>query len=219
MTACARETPFRSDYDLVELSRQGDQDAFGELVSRHYQHCANLAGLILRDRTGASDEVQEACWKAFEHLDQYKATAEFSSWLLRIVVNECLMVLRVNRRTQFVHFDGNDMEGTVQLPARAHDPEYEIVHREMADVVRREIRHLPPLLRNVVLLRDVEGLPMLEVATRLGVTLAAAKSRLLRARLEVRSRLERCFGKNGRHMCRSSVRNLPARSVRSTSYM
>ena len=219
MATCTQVFPVRSDYELVELTRRGDQNAFGELVSRHYQHCANLAGFILRDRTRASDEVQEACWKAFEHLDQFKATAEFSSWLLRIVVNECLMVLRVSRRAQFVHFDGNDLEGTVQLPARAHDPEYDLVHREMAEVVRSEIRHLPPLLRNVVVLRDVEGLPMVEVAARLGVTVAAAKSRLLRARIEVRSRLQRHFGKNGHNMCRSSVRVLPAKSVRSTTYM
>src|SRR6516225_6943439 len=94
MTAIVPDKFVRTDVELVELSRQGDSDAFGELLFRHYHKCANLAGFILRDRAGASDEVQKACWKAFEHLDQYRGKAEFSTWLSRIVVNECRMVLR-----------------------------------------------------------------------------------------------------------------------------
>jgi RNA polymerase sigma-70 factor (ECF subfamily) len=219
MTACVPETSARSDFELVELSRNGDRTAFGELVSRHYHHCASLAGFILRDRSAACDEVQKASWKAFEHLDQYRGTAEFSTWLLRIVVNECRMVLRVKRRTPFVYLDDSGMERALESPAVAHDPEHELVHREMADVVRREMRYLPPLLRNVIVLRDIEGLQMTEVAARLDVTVAAAKSRLLRARVELRSRVERYFGKTSRHVHRSNVRTLPAKSVRNTSQM
>src|SRR3954453_8559758 len=123
----------RSDFDLVELSRQGDGDAFGELLNRHYHRCANLAGFILRDRTGASDEVQKACWKAFEHLDQYRGTAEFFTWLSRIVINECRMVLRVNRRTQMVYLEGSGSEPPLRLPAVAEDPEHDLMKREMAE--------------------------------------------------------------------------------------
>ncbi len=216
MTASVQENPVRSDLELVELSRDGDTEAFGELLFRHYQRCAKLAGFILRDRAGASDEVQKACWKAFEHLDQYRGTAEFSTWLSRIVVNECRMVLRVRRRTPIVHLDASGCDAPMQLPAPAMDPEHDLMHREMAEVVKREVRHLPTLMRNVMTLRDVEGLPMTEVASRLGVTVAAAKSRLVRARLEVRSRVARHFGTTGYHL-RSNVRTLPAKSVRSSS--
>src|SRR5947209_8884888 len=205
MTPTIEEKCVRSDFDLVELSRQGDTDAFGELVSRHYQRCAKLAGFILRDRTGASDEVQKAGWKAFEHLDQYRGTAECFSWLSRIVINECRMVLRVNRRTHLVCLDGTGMDAPLRLPAVTEDPEHDLIERQMAEVVRREVRHLPTLMRNVMLLRDVEGLPVTEVADRLGVTVAAAKSRLVRARHEVRSRVSRHFGAHGYPM-RSTVR-------------
>jgi RNA polymerase sigma-70 factor (ECF subfamily) len=216
MTSSVAGSSVQTDLELIDRSRLGDSNAFGELLSRHYHKCAKLAGFILRDREGASDEVQKACWKAFEHLDQYRGTAEFSTWLSRIVVNECRMVLRVNRRTQFVHLDAAGSETGMELPAAAHDPEYDLMKREMADVVRKEVRHLPTLMRNVVLLRDVEGLPMPEVASRLGVTVAAAKSRLVRARLEMRARVARHFGSNGHHV-RSTVRSLPARSVRGGS--
>jgi RNA polymerase sigma-70 factor (ECF subfamily) len=216
MNPSAQDKHVRTDLELVELSRQGDGDAFGELLSRHYHKCANLAGFILRDRTGASDEVQKACWKAFEHLDQYRGTAEFFTWLSRIVMNECRMVLRVNRRTQFMYLDVTGLDAPLRLPAAAEDPEHDLIKREMADVIRREVRHLPTLMRNVMLLRDVEGLPVTEVAERLGVTVAAAKSRLVRARHEVRARVARHFGLHG-YPVRSSVRTLPAKSVRSVS--
>src|SRR5689334_15796912 len=119
MSPSSQDTIVRTDLELVGLSRQGDGDAFGELLGRHYHKCANLAGFILRDRTGASDEVQKACWKAFEHLDQYRGTAEFFTWLSRIVINECRMVLRVNRRTQFVYLDGGGADAPLRLPAVA----------------------------------------------------------------------------------------------------
>jgi DNA-directed RNA polymerase specialized sigma24 family protein len=95
-----------SDFELVERSRQGDANAFGELVNRHYHRCAKLAEFILRDRTGARDEVQKACQKAFEHLDQYRATAAFATWLSRIVINECRMALRANGGKQLTYLDG-----------------------------------------------------------------------------------------------------------------
>jgi RNA polymerase sigma-70 factor (ECF subfamily) len=215
MNHSVQDTPVRTDVELVELSRQGDGDAFGELLSRHYQKCANLAGFILRDRTGASDEVQKACWKAFEHLDQYRGTSEFYTWLSRIVINECRMVLRVNRRAPFIYLDGSGrVEAPLRLLAATEDPEHGLIERQMADVIRREVRHLPTVLRNVMLLRDVEGLTVAEVAERLGVTVAAAKSRLVRARHEVRARVARHFGLHG-YPARSSVRTLPAKSVRS----
>jgi RNA polymerase sigma-70 factor (ECF subfamily) len=219
MTACVPEASARTDFELLEMSRDGDRSAFGELVSRHYHECVTLAGFILCDRSAACDEVQKASWKAFERLDQYRGTAEFATWLRGIVVNECRMVLRVKRRAPFVHLDDKGMERALALSAEAYDSEHDLVHREMADVARREIRYLPPLLRNPIVLHDVEGLQMADVAARLGVTIAAAKSRLLRARLELRSRVEGCFGKTSRHILRWNVRTLPARSVRNSSQM
>jgi RNA polymerase sigma-70 factor (ECF subfamily) len=214
MNRCTQNGSVSSDSELVGRSRQGDTNAFGELLNRHYDACAKLAGFILRNSTGASDEVQKACWKAFEHLDQYRGTAEFSTWLSRIVVNECRMVLRANRGKQFISLDniGRAPDGPLGLAIAAEDPEHDLMKREVAEVVHREVRHLPTVMRNVMLLYDVEGVPMPEVASRLGITVPAAKSRLGRARLEVRSRVRHHFGANGSHW-RSSVRTLPARPV------
>jgi RNA polymerase sigma-70 factor (ECF subfamily) len=204
-----------SDIQLVECARQGDANAFGELLNRHYHQCTTLAVFILHDRTAARDEVQNACRKAFQHLDQYQATAQFGTWLSKIVINECRMVLRLKGVKKFVFLDEFRSGLDVPLPAAAaEDPEHDLIKREMTEVLRREIRHLPTVFRNVMLLRDVEGLPMSEVASRLGITVPAAKSRLVRARLELRSRFSCHVGANG-YCLRSSVRTLPAVSVRS----
>jgi len=219
MNCCVQSDSAPSEFELVERSRQGDANAFGELLNRHYHHCMNLARWFLRDPACASDEVQNACWKAFEHLDQYQGTAEFGTWLSSIVINQCRMVLRRNGPKNLVCLDGlrSDL-GSLPLAAAADDPERDLIKRDMTKVIRREIRHLPTVMRSVVLLRDVEGLPLSEVASQLGVTVPAAKSRLVRARLELRSRVSRHFGANA-YCLRSSVRALPARSAHSNALL
>jgi len=212
----------RTDNDaaLVGLAKHGNREAFEQLITRHYQTCVNIAGGILRDRAEAQDEVQEACWKAFEHLDQYHGDAEFVTWMLRIVVNECLMLLRVRRRTQFCYLDDNrDDNGArpIELPACTPDPEHEVVSWQLEDLLRREIRHIPPLLRNVLLLRDVQELPMTTVAEQLGISVAAAKSRLLRARSELRKRMLEKSGSAKHHLPVGS--QLPAKSHRRVVWM
>jgi len=185
------------DAELVAQARQGSKEAFGILINRHHRTCVNIATFILRDRGDAQDEVQKACCKAFEHLDQYHGDAEFLTWLLRIVSNQCLMLIRVRRRVRFLYIDedgGREKSSPVELPAVAADPEHELMNHEMQDVLRKEIRRIPPLLRNVLMLRDVQELPMPDVAARLQISVPAAKSRLLRARIELRARVMRHCG-------------------------
>ena len=189
-----------SDEALVINARKGDKDAFGELITRHRQKCVDLATYFLRNRGDAEDEAQDAYSEAFEHLDQYHGEAEFSTWLSRIVANQCLMLMRSRRRAQFVHLD-EPAEGSktlpVELPASGPDPEGEFGYAQMIKVLRQEIRRIPPVLRKVMELRDIQELPMMDVAEKLGITVPAAKSRLLRARLELRSRLSRHFKGTG----------------------
>jgi RNA polymerase sigma-70 factor (ECF subfamily) len=199
------------------MARENNPDAFGELVCRHHSACLRFATYLLRDRGEAEEEVQNAFWKAFEHLDQFKGISEFSSWLLSIVANHCLMRLRVRARARMLYLDGDngrDGEPSIEVHSVAPDPECGLIQSQMANVLQREIRHIPKLLRNVVQMHDVDQLSMSDVATRLGITVSAAKSRLFRAHTELRNRvLERC-GPRGYHMPRSSVQDMPARSTR-----
>ena len=188
------------DSALLEAARQGDQDAFGDLISRYYPRCVNLAASILRDRGEAEEETQNACWKAFEHLKQFQGDAEFSSWLFRIVKNQCLMLLRRRRGVQFVRLDHRrpeDGSESIQIPSFRADPEGEFGGQEVRTALLTELRLIPPLLRNVIMLRDIQQLPMPVMAEQLGISVAAAKSRLLRARMELRRRMIKHCGRTG----------------------
>jgi RNA polymerase sigma-70 factor, ECF subfamily len=207
-----------SDADLVRMAREHDREAFGQLVQRHRGACLRFATFLLRDRGEAEEEVQNAFWKAFEHLDQFKGGAEFPNWLSRIVANNCMMRLRTRARARLLPLDGynngSEREGSIDLPAASSDPELGLIQSQVASLVGLEIRRIPTLFRDVVLLRDVYELPISDVATRLGITVPAAKSRLFRARNELRRRvLERC-GARCRYTARSAVQVIPARSTR-----
>jgi RNA polymerase sigma-70 factor, ECF subfamily len=190
------ETTNLTDRQLVELARSGEREAFGELMQRHWRKCVDLACFFLRNLGDAEDQAQSAMMKAYEHLDQYHGDAEFSTWLGRIVANECLMLMRVRRRARFVYLDDSPTESKtmpVQLAGNDPDPEGELSFTQLTQVLKFEVGRIPRLMRNVMLLRDIEGLPMSDVADRLGITVSAAKSRLVRARAELRTRMTRHY--------------------------
>ena len=194
------DLPQVSDDELVRCAQQGDQTAFSELTRRNYSSSFKLAVSILRDWQEAEDEVQNAYWKAYQHIGQFQQDSKFSTWMTRIVVNQCLMRLRQVRRANFLYLDDTligEERGTLELVDRGDSPEQQLGTKELGALLKQEIRRIPPLLRSVFLLRDVNELPMAEVAERLGISVAAAKSRLLRARIELRTRLEKLNGQAG----------------------
>jgi RNA polymerase sigma-70 factor (ECF subfamily) len=186
------------EQELVELARLGDTHAFGELLRQNYSACLRRARWMIRNRSDAEDEVQNACWKAFQRLDQFRGEGTFSAWLSRIVENQCLMRIREERQLRFLHLDeASESNIRIELVAQMMDPEDELGDQQLDKLLRREISRIPPLLRNVMLLYDVDELPMPEVAARLGLSVPAAKSRLMRARVEMRMRLSKHCGQRG----------------------
>lgn len=184
--------------ELVELARQGDTHAFGELFRQNYNTCLKRARWMIRNRSDAEDEVQNACWKAFQRLDQFRGEGTFSAWLSRIVENQCLMRIREERQLRFLHLDeASDSNVRIELVAQMMDPEDDLGDQQLVVLLRKEISRIPPTLRNVMVLYDVDELPMPEVAARLGLSVPAAKSRLMRARVEMRARLSKYCGQRG----------------------
>jgi len=186
-----------SDLELVLVAQSGDALAFSELVRRYEPDCHRVARAILRHVEDAEDEVQNALWKAFAHLRHFQRQARFSTWLTRIVVNQCLMRLRRTRRAGLVPCGQRSDAALRRAPALTAMPDWAIGREQVASVVRSEIHRIPPLLRHVFFLSDVQQLPMSEVARRLGISQTAARSRLLRARRELRSRMSRHCGRLG----------------------
>jgi RNA polymerase sigma-70 factor (ECF subfamily) len=188
------------DILLVNRARQGDVQAFEQLVKQYDRQVFRIAQHITQNREDAEDVVQDAFLKAYEKLDQFQGNSKFYTWLVRIAVNESLMRLRKRRTGRMVSIDEDveTEEGSMprDLAEWRPDPEMMYGQSELAEILRKTIQGLPPGFRVVFVLRDVEGLSTEETAETLGLSVPAVKSRLLRARLQLRERLSRYFRKN-----------------------
>jgi RNA polymerase sigma-70 factor, ECF subfamily len=197
-SANTADSPDVTEAVLVAAARHGDVHAFGQLIERHRHACLKRAMLMMRNRSDAEDEVQNAFWKAFQRLDQFRGEGAFGAWLSRIVENQCLMRIREERNLRFVYLDeSTESNVRIELVGQLADPEDEFGVDEVISLLRREISRIPPLLRKVMLLRDLDQLSMDEVAVQLGLSIPAAKSRLARARNELRSRVMKHCGRKG----------------------
>jgi len=193
----AGENEQHPDVALVERVRAGDVSAYDTLVRKYERQVFRIAQHITQNREDAEDVVQDAFLKAYEKLDQFQGNAKFYTWLVRIAVNESLMRLRKRRTGKMVSIDEDleTEEGSVprDLADWAPDPEQNYSQAELAEILRKTIQGLPQGFRVVFALRDVEGLSTEETAETLGLSVPAVKSRLLRARLQLRERLTRYF--------------------------
>jgi RNA polymerase sigma-70 factor (ECF subfamily) len=182
---------------LVEAARSGDIGAFESLVRRYDRNVFRIAQHITQNREDAEDVVQDAFLKAYQNLGQFQGQSKFYTWLVRIAVNEALMRLRRRRPERMVSIDEDVKTEEDSIPREIADwspnPEQLYTQSELKDILGKTIQGLPPSFRTVFVLRDVEGLSTEETASALELSVPAVKSRLLRARLQLRERLNRYF--------------------------
>jgi RNA polymerase sigma-70 factor (ECF subfamily) len=191
------EEPVSEELQLVRAAKGGDVSAFEQLVKRYDRNVFRIANHITHSREDAEDVVQEAFLKAYSNLEKFQEQSKFYTWLVRIAVNEALMKLRKRRPERFVSLDEDVKTEDDSLPREVADwspnPEQLYNQEELRDILSRTIQGLPPTFRTVFVLRDVEGLSTEETAEALELSVPAVKSRLLRARLQLRERLNRYF--------------------------
>jgi RNA polymerase sigma-70 factor (ECF subfamily) len=186
---------------LVAQSRQGDTVAFGELVRRYEAKIFRLAQHVTQNREDAEDVLQETFMKAYEHLDQFQGNSKFYTWIVRIAVNQALMKLRRRKTDKSVSLDEtiDTGEDTIvrEVAAWDEDPEQRFSREELGGILDTAVESLEPPYRSVFVLRDIEELSTEETADALGLSIPAVKSRLLRARLQLREKLTRYFKRKG----------------------
>jgi RNA polymerase sigma-70 factor (ECF subfamily) len=191
--------PLTEELQLVQAAKGGDVSAFEDLVKRYDRNVFRIAQHITQNREDAEDVVQEAFLKAYQNLGQFQGQSKFYTWLVRIAVNEALMRLRRRRPERMVSLDEDVKTEDDSVPREVADwspnPEQQYSQAELKDILTRTIQGLPPGFRTVFVLRDVEGLSTEEAAEALDLSIPAVKSRLLRARLQLRERLSRYFQK------------------------
>jgi RNA polymerase sigma-70 factor (ECF subfamily) len=182
---------------LVEAARAGDMAAFESLVRRYDRNVFRIAQHITQNREDAEDVVQDAFLKAYQNLGQFQGQSKFYTWLVRIAVNEALMRLRRRRPERMVSIDEDVKTEEDSMPREIADwspnPEQQYSQAELKEILGKTIQGLPPSFRTVFVLRDVEGLSTEETAAALELSVPAVKSRLLRARLQLRERLNKYF--------------------------
>ena len=188
--------PVDDELQVVTAARAGDVSAFETLVNRYERKIFRLGMNITGSREDAEDVMQEAFLKAYEHLPEFEGNSRFYTWLVRIAVNQALMKLRKRRPNQ-VSLDEEietgddsffrDVEDWGPSPAERYE------QTQLHDILNEAISELDPSFRIVFQLRDIEEMSTEETADVLHLSVPAVKSRLLRARLKLRQKLNRYF--------------------------
>jgi RNA polymerase sigma-70 factor, ECF subfamily len=192
VTAIACNLKYLNDDLLVTAAKTGDVEAFVELRERHSTKILRTLWGITKNREDAEDALQETFFKAFRQLKKFESRCSFSSWVTRIAINSAIMVLRKKCTCKEMSIDsvgdGRDI-GRLELRDLSEDPEHCYARREREELLRSAILRLPPAFRDVIELRQTGEYSVQELAECLGISMAAAKTRLLRAKVALRTLL------------------------------
>jgi len=201
MSAMSSPIEIDDEAAIVARARLGDAKAFSELLRRYEGKIFRLALHITQNREDAEDVLQEAFLKAYEHLDQFQGQSKFYTWIVRIAVNQALMKLRKRKSDRSVSLDEtiDTGEDTVarEIAAWDENPEQRYSREELNQILSSAVDDLAPIYRAVLVLREVDEQSTEETAEALNLSVPAVKSRLLRARLQLRDKLTRQFKRKG----------------------
>ncbi len=180
------------DATLIAKARAGSHRAFGELVGRHTAQVYGVSYKMLRNREDAEDNLQNVLFKAYRKIHQFEGKSQFSTWLVRIAINEAMMILRKRgpeKAAAYANVDPSNGQPEKSSGVRdSHaDPEREYIARELTT---KAFNGLNPNLRDAFLLHKAEGWTHPELAKTLGIDADTVKSRIFRARVKLRQQLE-----------------------------
>lgn len=180
---------------LIErVCNHGEKSLYYQLIQPYERALFSAALSILRNDADAEDAAQEAALKGLKYLCTFRRESKFSTWLIQIAVNEARMKLRKDRRHLYDSIDdGVENEEGDYIPRDFADwreiPSEELQRKELREAIQKALDSLAPKYREVFTLRDIQRLNIQETAAALGITEAAVKTRLLRARLQMRDAL------------------------------
>ena len=180
--------------ELIIRAKNGDQDAFGQLVLAHQNKVYTLCVHMVTDREEAADLAQEAFLKAWRSLSSFQEASSFATWMHRLTTNVCLDYLRKQTRRQNIStaVSLDDEEAGWTEPAdHSQDPQYQLERLERKQALARALKELPEHHRRMLIMREVSGMSYQEIADALDADLGTIKSRIARARERLRKILLR----------------------------
>lgn len=180
-----------TEQELVERASQGDQDAFAQLVQANQNKIYSLTLRMTGNPEDGADLAQEAFLRAWRTLPSFQGESSFSTWLYRLASNLCIDFLRREKRRRtavsVTSLDDEDSAAPAEVPDHRFTPEGELERRELRDAVGRALLKLSDEHRQVLVLRELEGLSYAEIAQALALEEGTVKSRIARARLSLRN--------------------------------
>ncbi|HWZ96588.1 MAG TPA: sigma-70 family RNA polymerase sigma factor [Candidatus Dormibacteraeota bacterium] len=194
MSAGVSKHPDSNEVELIRRVNNGDKEAFYSLVSPYERVVYTTAMSILNNQADAEEVAQEAVFKAFSNLTKFRGEAKFSTWLIQITINEARLKLRKARKHLYESVDEpqsgeegdyfpKDFADWREVPSEA------LQRKELRDALKRAMAALPQKYREVLVLRDIQNLSIEETSQILGISAGNVKTRLLRARLQMRDAL------------------------------
>ncbi len=177
---------------LIAKARAGNGEAFSELVRMHSQQVYGVSLRMLKNHEDAEDNLQNVFCKAYDNIGQFEGNSRFSTWLVRIAINEALMKLRKQHseratgHTDLIRPDGEDNGVMLEVEDARPNPERQYITKELAI---KAFRGLHPSLRDTFILHKAEGWTNRELAGAMGITVETVKSRIFRARIRMRQQL------------------------------
>jgi RNA polymerase sigma-70 factor, ECF subfamily len=187
----ARPYPKNDETELIARARAGKPEAFAELVNRHSQQVYGVSLRMLKNHEDAEDNVQNVLCKAYNHIKQFEGNSRFSTWLVRIAINEALMKIRQtrsDRTAKHAETTSADNDEPIIPDVADHRPNPERAYIAK-DLATKAFNGLHPSLRDTFILHKAEGWTNRELAGAMGITVETVKSRIFRARVRMRNQL------------------------------
>lgn len=180
---------------LLAQARGGHSEAFDALCQPHKRRLLRNTYRITRNHEDAEDALQDSFLRAFLHINRFDGRSAFSTWLTRIAINSALMIIRKRRNGRVTDMGIPGELGVEELEwdvtDHAANPEQSYAQREIENILASEIRALRPSIRTAIEMQQLQELSTRETAGRLGISVAAAKSRLFHGRVALRSAMRR----------------------------
>jgi RNA polymerase sigma-70 factor (ECF subfamily) len=196
----ARQLEALHDQALIKRAKQGDSQAFRQLVERHQRRALGLAMALVRDEQDAREVVQEAFLRVHRGLAKFQGGSSFFTWLYRIVTNLSIDLMRKPARREAEWDESLEPSGEFEIPFLAKidgaNP-FDVVRRqEIAERIQRGLDELPPYHRGVIVMREVQGMSYEEMAEAMGVSKGTIMSRLFHARQKLQRALADCYSEH-----------------------
>jgi RNA polymerase sigma-70 factor (ECF subfamily) len=177
-----------SDEDIINEVKNGNKECYEEIVRKYNQRLYRIAVSYGVKDDDAEEVVQLAYIAAYEKLNQFRGEARFSTWLIKILINECLMIKRKQKR--FEQFNESDYENVTLMTDNHQNPEVKYMEKEKREIIEKAVKELPEKYRSVFILKEVEGMSIEEIADALNISKVNVKVRLHRARTMLKDNIK-----------------------------